>query len=235
MKVFSPTMYPATGPFERSFVVKVCGTFKLPYVLDVADTRVEVGLLASREVASLVSGLRSMSTILPISMESLMGSRNSLMRSIVDVGDEVDLFVLVLSFVLMLLISDIGVGCFCAVEVGLWVGGGDWSGGVCCGGSVGCCWGGGGGGGGGGCCCMPSALRIWSERLPWPPAESGNRPFPPESVEQTPHSPYLPCASWKWWKSHSPMVVTPNLPAFARIQPDIWRLLLLKSAARPHG
>src|SRR3989338_2748948 len=159
MKVFSPTMYPATGPFERSFVVKVCGTFKLPYVLDVADTRVEVGLLASREVASLVSGLRSMSTILPISMESLMGSRNSLMRSIVDVGDEVDLFVLVLSFVLMLMRSAIE-GFVDAEVFGLSEDTAGWAGDAGCGGSVGC--------GGSGCCgciggCCPIARRMASE------------------------------------------------------------------------
>src|SRR3989344_635499 len=147
-------MNPATGPFERSFVVKVCGTFKLPYVLDVAETLVEVGFLASREVASLVSGLRSMSTALPISMESLTGSRNSLMRSIVDVGDEVDL-VFVLSFVLMLMRSDIGVICVDTEELGLCVGSVGCSGGVGWGGSAGCgCIGAGGGGGGG---CMPSA------------------------------------------------------------------------------
>src|SRR3990167_7506944 len=112
MKVFSPTMYPATGPFERSFVVKVCGTFKLPYVLDVAETLVEAGLLTSREVASLVSGLRSMSTALPISMESLTGLRNSLMRSMVEVEDEAEsVFVFVLVFVLVLMMSDTGVIC----------------------------------------------------------------------------------------------------------------------------
>src|SRR3989338_1740379 len=162
MKVFSPTMYPATGPFERSFVVKVWGTFKLPYVLDVAETLVDVGFLASREVASLVSGLRSMSTALPISMESLTGSRNSLMRSIVDVGDEVDL-VFVLSFVLMLMRSDTGVTGFGTVEDGLCDGSVGCSRSVGWAGSVGCCCiGGGGGGGGGG---LPSGWGIRSERV----------------------------------------------------------------------
>ena len=94
-------------------------------VLPIREALVEVGRFAPREVASLVSGLSSMSTALPMSMESLTGPRNSLMRSMVEVEDEAELvFVFVLIFVLVLMMSDIGVSC--AVELGL------------CAGSVGC-------------------------------------------------------------------------------------------------
>src|SRR3989338_146250 len=91
----------------------------------VPEALTEADRFASSEVASLVSGLRSMSTIFPISMESLIGSRNSLMRSMVEVEDEAELvFVFVSVFVLVLMMPDIGVSC--AVELGL------------CAGSVGC-------------------------------------------------------------------------------------------------
>ena len=52
----------------------------------VAPARVEVGLFASRDVASLVSGLRLMSTAFPISIESLTGFKYASMRSKVDVA-----------------------------------------------------------------------------------------------------------------------------------------------------
>src|SRR3990167_7128734 len=104
---------PATSPFPSLFLF-----FNEPAPPEIYSLSLHDALpISSREVASLVSGLRSMSTALPISMESLTGSRNSLMRSIVDVGDEVDLlFVFVLVFVLVLMMSDIGVSC--TVELG---------------------------------------------------------------------------------------------------------------------
>src|SRR3989344_503992 len=120
MKVFSPATYPATGFFARSFEVKVWGTLNVWLMTSVPEALVEVGRLAPREVASLVSGLRSMSTTVPISMESLIGSRNSLMRSMVEVGDEVD-FVFVLVFVLVLMMSEMGFICADTEELGLCV------------------------------------------------------------------------------------------------------------------
>src|SRR3990167_6205624 len=105
----------------------------------VPEALVEAGLLASSEVTSPVSGLRSMSIALPMSMESLTGSRNSLMRSMVEVEDEAELvFVFVSVFVLVLMMPDIGVSC--AVELGLWVGSVGCSGGGGCEGGGGCCW-----------------------------------------------------------------------------------------------
>ena len=112
--------------------MKVCGTLNVWLMMSVPEAFVEVGRFAPREVASLVSGLRSMSTALPISMESLTGPRNSLMRSIVEVEDEAELvFVFVLVFVLTLMRSDRGVICVDAEELGLCMGS------VGCSGSVG--------------------------------------------------------------------------------------------------
>lgn len=78
-------------------------------IVPVAFKSVEVGLFASRDVTSLVSGLRAISTAFPISIESLIGSKNASIKSHVDVAVDEALFVFVLLLVLMML--ETGVGC----------------------------------------------------------------------------------------------------------------------------